>query len=64
MENEDGQRVDLYVPRKCTATNKIIAAKDHASVQLNIGQVDDEGKYTGEFFTFNMAGFMRRKGEC
>ena len=39
MENEDGQRVDLYVPRKCSATNKIIAAKDHASVQMNIGQV-------------------------
>lgn len=39
MENDDGQRVDLYIPRKCSATNRLIAAKDHASVQMNIGQV-------------------------
>ncbi|KAG8063904.1 hypothetical protein GUJ93_ZPchr0004g39376 [Zizania palustris] len=39
MQNEEGQMVDLYVPRKCSATNRIITAKDHASVQINIGHV-------------------------
>ena len=63
MENDDGQRVDLYIPRKCSATNRLIAAKEHSSVQLNVGQVDAEGTYTGEFFTFNLAGFIRGRGE-
>ena len=63
MQNDEGQNVDLYVPRKCTATSRLLAAKEHKSVQMNIGQVDAEGKYTGEFFTFNLAGFIRQKGE-
>lgn len=29
--------MDLYVPRKCSGTNRIIKAKDHASVQISIG---------------------------
>ena len=64
MENEEGQRVDLYIPRKCSATNRILGAKDHASTQLNVGQVDAEGKYTGGFFTFCLAGFLRQKGDA
>ena len=27
-----------YVPRKCSATNRIIKAKDHASVQISIAK--------------------------
>jgi len=64
MENDEGQRVDLYIPRKCSATNRIIAAKEHASVQLNVGQVDEEGKYVGESYTFNLSGMIRQKGEA
>jgi hypothetical protein len=26
---------ELYVPRKCAATNKVIGASDHAAVQIN-----------------------------
>jgi hypothetical protein len=33
-----GELVDLYVPRKCSATNRIIKAKDHASVQISIAK--------------------------
>jgi len=36
MINDEGVNVDLYIPRKCTATNNLITAKDHASVQINI----------------------------
>ncbi|XP_020396117.1 small ribosomal subunit protein eS21 isoform X2 [Zea mays] len=43
MQNEEGKTVDLYVPRKCSATNRIITAKDHASVQINIGHLDANG---------------------
>ena len=39
MFNDKGELVDLYIPRKCAATNKIITAKDKSSVQLNIAEV-------------------------
>lgn len=63
MQNDEGHRVDLYIPRKCSATNRLIAAKEHGSIQLNVGQVDGEGKYTSEFYTFHMSGAVRQKGE-
>lgn len=39
MENDAGQIVDLYVPRKCSATNRPIGARDHAAVQINVVEV-------------------------
>lgn len=63
MQNEEGKVVDLYLPRKCSVTNRLIPSKEHGSVQLNVGQVDENGRYTGEFYTFAVAGFIRRKGE-
>ena len=39
MQNDEGRIVDLYIPRKCSATNRLITAKDHASVQIEIAQV-------------------------
>ena len=39
MENDEGLRVDLYIPRKCSATNRLISAKEHSSIQMNVGQV-------------------------
>uniref|UniRef100_A0A453I4G1 40S ribosomal protein S21 n=1 Tax=Aegilops tauschii subsp. strangulata TaxID=200361 RepID=A0A453I4G1_AEGTS len=63
MQNEVGDMVDLYVPRKCSATNRIITAKDHASVQINIGHVDENGLYDGRFTTFALSGFVRAQEE-
>ena len=31
--------MDIYIPRKCSATNRLITAKDHASVQIEIAEV-------------------------
>nr|ABK24116.1 unknown [Picea sitchensis] len=59
MQNEEGQNIDLYIPRKCSATNRLITSKDHASVQLNIGHLDENGIYTGQFTTFALSGFVR-----
>ena len=64
MQNASGRNVDLYVPRKCSWTNRLIASKDHASVQINIGHVGKTGVYTGEFTTFALCGFIRSKGEA
>ncbi|KAI9229270.1 MAG: 40S ribosomal protein S21 [Piptocephalis tieghemiana] len=63
MENDSGKLVDLYVPRKCSATNRIISAKDHASVQINVGDVDASGNLTGEFTTYALSGFVRSNAE-
>ena len=63
MQNDEGKNVDLYIPRKCTATNRVIRAKDHASVQINIGHVDASGVYTSEYTTVAFAGYLRAKGE-
>ena len=29
MQNDEGRVVDLYVPRKCSASNRLIGAKVH-----------------------------------
>ncbi|XP_054804814.1 40S ribosomal protein S21-2-like [Prosopis cineraria] len=59
MQNEEGQITELYIPRKCSATNRLITAKDHASVQINIGRLDENGIYNGHFSTFALCGFIR-----
>ncbi|XP_043694686.1 40S ribosomal protein S21-like [Telopea speciosissima] len=64
MQNEEGQNMDLYIPRKCSATNRLITSKDHASVQINIGHVDENGLYTGHFTTFALCGFVRAQGDA
>ncbi|RZC82363.1 hypothetical protein C5167_045147 [Papaver somniferum] len=64
MMNEEGQNMDLYIPRKCSATNRIITAKDHASVQLNIGHLNENGVYIREFSTFALSGFVRAQGDA
>mmetsp|Transcript_52284 Transcript_52284/g.59757 ORF Transcript_52284/g.59757 Transcript_52284/m.59757 type:complete len:83 (-) Transcript_52284:223-471(-) len=62
MQNEEGKYVDLYIPRKCSATNKLITASDHASVQINVAEVDESGVYTGNYQSVSLAGFIRAKG--
>merc|ERR1711976_809422 len=64
MENDEGKNVELYVPRKCCATNQLITAKDHASVQINVGHIDENGVYTGEFTPVAFAGYVRAKSEA
>lgn len=53
MQNDEGRIVDLYLPRKCSATNRLIPAKEHSAVQLNIGQAagGHDGGVHGAFTT-------------
>ncbi|KAL3160996.1 40S ribosomal protein S21 [Trebouxia sp. C0009 RCD-2024] len=62
MINDEGANVDLYIPRKCAWTNKLITAKDHAAVQLNIGHLNEEGMYNGQTTTFAFSGSVRAMG--
>ncbi|KAI4461405.1 40s ribosomal protein s21 [Holotrichia oblita] len=64
MENDAGEFVDLYCPRKCSASNRIIHAKDHASIQLSIADVDPTtGIMTDSAKIYALCGAIRRMGE-
>ncbi|KAH7556391.1 hypothetical protein BM1_05825 [Bipolaris maydis] len=69
MENERGELVDrkshpfLVWQLAVSATGRIIRAKDHASVQLSIGKVDENGRYTGDNQVYAISGFVRAMGE-
>lgn len=62
MENEERKVVDLYIPRKCSATNRIIGPRDFASVQLNIVDVDADGRALRSHQTFCLCGRVRAQG--
>ncbi|KAJ9557008.1 hypothetical protein OSB04_011622 [Centaurea solstitialis] len=47
-----------------SATNRLITSKDHASVQINVGHLDETGRYTGQFSTFALCGFVRAQGDA
>ena len=64
MQNSEGQYVDLYIPRKCEATNRLIDCKDTASVQitLNTDGLNVAKKGDQKNFTVILSGFVRSKG--
>ena len=69
MQNADAPptaaEIELYVPRKCAASNKIIAAKDHAAVQLDLAEVNEQtGRMTGKSRTYALCGSIRMMGEA
>ncbi len=39
MQNDQKQYVDLYVPRRCYATNKLLDSRDNASVHITLSSV-------------------------
>ncbi|CAJ1018923.1 putative Ribosomal protein S21e [Leishmania utingensis] len=63
MFNEEGENVDLYIPRKCHATNTLIEAHDHAAVQISIANVGSNGVIDGTTTTLCIAGYLRSQGE-
>eukprot|EP00049_Salpingoeca_infusionum_P016958 m.351322 g.351322 ORF g.351322 m.351322 type:complete len:87 (+) comp16222_c0_seq1:385-645(+) len=65
MQNDNGEVVDIYIPRKCSATNALIGAKDHASIQIRVAGVDeDSGLATSETTSFAICGAVRAMGEA
>ncbi|RWS29095.1 40S ribosomal protein S21-like protein, partial [Leptotrombidium deliense] len=64
MQNDQGECVDLLIPRKCSASNRIIHAKDHASIQIHLAEVDEKtGRHTGSNTSYAICGALRRMGE-
>lgn len=55
---------DIYLPRKCDYTDKMITAKDRSSIQLSICDVNDDGTINldkNEIIT--ICGFVRETGQ-
>jgi small subunit ribosomal protein S21e len=63
MESQKIQLEQIYIPRKCSFSNKILASKDYSSTQISIGLVDKKGLYTGKSKIFALSGYLRRKGQ-
>lgn len=55
--------VILICCTRSSATNRLITAKDHASVQINVGDVNSEGRYVNTFSTYAFCGFVRKEAE-
>ena len=56
----------LLLPMACACTrsswtSRLVTAKDHGSVQINIGHLDESGVYTNSFTTFAVCGAVRKK---
>merc|ERR1712122_326666 len=64
MQNDKGEIVDLYIPRKCSASNRLIGAKDKSSIQINFCDVDPAtGRMLSTNQTFAICGAIRRMGQ-
>uniref|UniRef100_A0A8C2G6M7 Small ribosomal subunit protein eS21 n=1 Tax=Cyprinus carpio TaxID=7962 RepID=A0A8C2G6M7_CYPCA len=58
-------KIYLFIFFSSSASNRIIGAKDHASIQLNIAEVDKAtGRFNGQFKTYAICGAIRRMGEA
>lgn len=61
MQNDEKQVVDLYIPRTCSATNKLIGPKDHSSVQFNVVDIDEEtGVMKTTSHSIAISGYVRK----
>lgn len=62
--NLDGKLTDLYLPRKCDYTDKLITPKDSSSVQINICDVNEDGTINlSKSNVVTICGFVRSQGE-
>lgn len=62
--NDKHKLTDIYLPRKCDYTDKIITSKDRSSIQLNICDVNDDGTINlGKSTIVTICGFVRSTGQ-
>ncbi|KAJ7490330.1 ribosomal protein S21e [Mycena galericulata] len=64
MENDQGVLVDLYVPRKCAATNRLITSKDpRLGADQQSSMSTSNGRALNTSTTFALCGQVRSQGE-
>ncbi|RIB21846.1 ribosomal protein S21e, partial [Gigaspora rosea] len=42
----------------CSITNCLITTKDHMSIQINIGEINEKGRFTNTYTTYALCGFI------
>ena len=63
MQNDEGKCVELYIPRKCSASNRLIHCRDNGAIQLTLADVDETGRATGSVKHYAISGVLRTMGE-
>ena len=62
--NLDNKVTDLYLPRKCDYTDRLITPKDNSSVQITICDVNADGTINlGKSNIVTICGYVRSLGE-
>jgi small subunit ribosomal protein S21e len=65
MQNDRKEIVDLYIPRKCSWTNRLITAQDRGAVQFRVAHVSKEGYMIKDSYTYiSLSGKLRSRGEA
>ena len=65
IQNSEGTYVDLYIPRKCQSTNRLLDCKDTSSVQITLntdGLNYENKKQEKNNLTMVISGFVSTKG--
>mmetsp|Transcript_41261 Transcript_41261/g.80646 ORF Transcript_41261/g.80646 Transcript_41261/m.80646 type:complete len:84 (+) Transcript_41261:25-276(+) len=60
MENKKIEKT--YIPRKCSFSNQILTSKDHSSIQISIGILNNNNLFFGKIKTLTISGKIRKKG--
>nr|BAK02400.1 predicted protein [Hordeum vulgare subsp. vulgare] len=62
--NQENKLTDIYLPRKCDYTDRLITSKDHASIQLTIAQLNEDGTVNlAKNDIITISGFVRGTGQ-
>ena len=62
--NQDNKVTDLYLPRKCDYTDRLITPKDNSSIQLNICEVNADGTINlNKSSIITICGYVRSLGQ-
>ncbi|EKE37599.1 hypothetical protein ENUP19_0266G0016 [Entamoeba nuttalli] len=56
------KKIELYIPRHCSVTHTLIAADDHAAVQILIPHVNENGVILPESTVYTVKGSVRKDG--
>ncbi|MCL4117316.1 UNVERIFIED_CONTAM: hypothetical protein GTU68_050414 [Idotea baltica] len=63
--NDKNKLTDIYLPRKCDYTDRVITSKDRSSIQLGICDVNDDGTINLEKqpTLITICGYVRSTGQ-
>jgi small subunit ribosomal protein S21e len=62
--NDKGDLTDIYLPRKCEYSDRIINSKDKSSVQITICDVDADGRIDlTKPHIIPISGIVRQRGQ-